>query len=224
MALIETLTIGVGAAVAKTALKRWLDDSDFALSVGTEIVDILKAKIPDFLTINKTERDFKRIAEEIAAQLVPFIENEAGNLPENEQQAAALAVAATFDKARISDKTLFEADLDPKTLTEIIRTSSPDATKDLGETTTTLYEKILAECSAYVIEITSTLPSFAHQSTSEMLKREGEIVQLVQKVLDELPKLRTSDNGRNADLGFRERLPPRCCPKSGPAAVVRRHG
>ena len=46
MALIETLTIGVGAAVAKTALKRWLEDSDVALSVGTEIVDILKAKIP----------------------------------------------------------------------------------------------------------------------------------------------------------------------------------
>ena len=41
MALLETLTIGVGAAVAKTVLKRWLEDSDFAEAVGVEIVDIL---------------------------------------------------------------------------------------------------------------------------------------------------------------------------------------
>lgn len=202
MALVETLITAVGAAVARTTLKRWLEDDEYARDISTSILGILEKKIPDLLTRSKAERDFRRIAEEVAAQLGPFIENEAGGLPENEREAAALAVADSFENARITDKTLFEADLDPKRLTGIIRVASPDVTKDLGAATMALYEKILAECAAYVIEITSTLPSFGHQSTGAMLQREGEIVDLVRKVLTELPKLSQAENGRDADLAF----------------------
>jgi hypothetical protein len=92
MALLETLTIGVGAAVAKSALKLWLQDSEIAAAAATTTVDILTKMLP-FEVRRPAQREFDRIADEVGAKLARFLEAECPDLPENETEAAALAVA-----------------------------------------------------------------------------------------------------------------------------------
>lgn len=138
----------------------------------------------------------------MAEQLQPFLKIEARDLPENEQKSAAFAVAGTFEQASITHALLFEKGLNPKALATHLQETSPETAKDLSDAATGLYNKMLGECATYVVEITSTLPSFAHQSASEMLKREGQIVELVKKVLTELPKLHAKGNVEDADRIF----------------------
>lgn len=59
MLLSETLLIAVGPAVAKTALKRWLEDEDYARDAGVAVIDMLKKKIPDLRTQKKAGRSFE---------------------------------------------------------------------------------------------------------------------------------------------------------------------
>ena len=202
MALLETLTVGVGAAVAKTALKRWLEDAEFAKDASASVVDILAKKVPDTIAQRRTARSLERVAEDVAEALAPFFETEAGGLPENEQKATAIAVADSLASAQFVGGDLFANDLDPQALEQLVRRAVPDAARDLSDAATSLYDKALRESCTYVIEITSTLPGFALQSAQEMLKREGEIERLVKKVFEELPKLQRGDGAQDADLAF----------------------
>ena len=81
MALVETLTVGVGAADAKSALKLWLKDSEIASAAATSTVDIL-AKLP-FSARRPAQREFDRITDEVGRSLERFLDAECPYLPEN---------------------------------------------------------------------------------------------------------------------------------------------
>ena len=49
MALIETVTIEVGAAIAKSILSLWLKDSTLGENISLSIVDLLKSRTSDVL-------------------------------------------------------------------------------------------------------------------------------------------------------------------------------
>jgi hypothetical protein len=49
MALLETLTVQLGTAVAKVVLKLWLRDATLAQDVATSFTDTLAARIPNLL-------------------------------------------------------------------------------------------------------------------------------------------------------------------------------
>ncbi len=203
MPLIEILTISVGTAVAKTALKFWLRDSELAQDISLGLVDILHKKIPGLISRRRTERQLERIAEEVAESLAPFFERESSGLPKNEQQAAALAVADTFNKSTITDKLLLSKDLEPIRIEQHLRKVSPDATRDLSGAAVVLYDAILRESCNYLIEIISAIPDFTLITTREILKREGEIVLLINKVLSELPKSPLyAQHGARSEIDF----------------------
>ncbi|TDI80938.1 MAG: hypothetical protein E2O79_08460 [Caldithrix sp.] len=44
MALLEMLTLGIGAGIAKGVLKIWLQDNEIALNGSEEIVELIKAR------------------------------------------------------------------------------------------------------------------------------------------------------------------------------------
>jgi hypothetical protein len=198
MALLETLTIGVGAAVAKSALKLWLKDSEIAAAAATSTVDILASKLP-FAVRRPAQREFERIAEEVGRALERFLEAECPDLPENEKAAASLAVAAALDRAAISDDLLFAKNLDPLALERHVLRVVPDGDRDLSGD---LYPRILRESCNYVIEITSTRPGFSLRAIQETLLREGEIAALVRRVLDEMPRSKGAGAGDESDEAF----------------------
>jgi hypothetical protein len=131
MTFIETLTVGVGAAVAKTALTLWLKDSEIAAAAATSTVDALAKMLP-FPVRGPTQREFQRIAEEVGRRLERFLETECPGVPENEKMAASLAVAGAFDRAGISDDLLFSKNLDPRALELHVLRVVPDADRDLS--------------------------------------------------------------------------------------------
>jgi hypothetical protein len=197
MAVLETLTIRVGAAVAKAALKLWLKDSEIAAAAAVSTVDIL-AKLP-FGVRRPAQREFERIADEVGRNLERFLEAECPNLPDNEKEAAALAVANALDRATISDDLLFAKNLDPLALERHVLQMVPDGHRDLSGD---LYPRILRESCNYVIEITSTLPGFTLRAMQETLQREGEIAALVKQVLEAMPLSRGAGAGDESDEAF----------------------
>ena len=198
MALIETFTIGVGAAVAKAARKLWLKDSDIAAAAATSTVDIVAKMLP-FSVRGPAQREFDRIAEEVGRNLERFLEAECPNLPENEKAAAALAVATALDRAAISNDVLFAKDLAPVALERHVLEMVPDGDRDLSGD---LYARILRESCNYIVEIRSTLPSFGLRAIQESLQREGEIIALVKQVLEAMPRSRGAGAGDESDEAF----------------------
>jgi hypothetical protein len=102
----------------------------------------------------------------------------------------ALAVAETLNKSRLSTEILLKQNLQPTQLEYYILTANPNVTRDFSEAATFLYQRILKECSTYIVDISSQLPSFTQLTFAEILKREDLISAKVDRVLKELHEIR----------------------------------
>ena len=188
--VIEALTIDLGAAVAKTVLKIWLGDPDVAASTSADIGEIVASKISSLLQQRRAGRAFDRIAEEVAEVLDARLSVEYGGLASNEKNAAILAVRDTLSQTPLTSDVLFGADLDPLRLEELYRSGKPDAAQRalLVPAAIQFYDRLLQEVCEYVVAITIGLPQFGDRATVEMLQRETELLELVKKVLESLPR------------------------------------
>ena len=189
MPLIETLTVTVGASVAKTLLRLWLKDEALALDLGLSLTDLAKAGGKSFLERRGLERSFERIAEEVAEKLDSYLEAEFSQVPENEVVAAIHAAQGTVDSAHLDLKALLSVDLEPLRLEAVLRAGTPTATADafLSDDGTAIYDFTLREASNYIVEVASTLPDFEVKRTRELLERDALLIDLVKEVLDRLP-------------------------------------
>ncbi len=195
MSLLEILTIHLGAAIAKSVLRFWLQDTEIAKDFALSTASILEKKIPDFLARRRTEQQFSRMSDDIATNLAVFFEKECTGIPENELSAAAIAVSDAITKANIGPSILFCSDLDPLQLEKFIRSSVPNMARDLSEGGLAAYDICLRESCNYIVEIYITLPDFSLRQTQEFLRRDSEIILLVRKVLEQLPKLQEQLDG-----------------------------
>ena len=185
------------SAVAKSALKLWLKDSEIAAAAATSTIDIL-AKLP-FGVRRPAQREFERIADEVGRGLERFLEAECPNLPDNEKEAASLAVASALNRAAINDDLLFSRNLNPLAIESHVLKTVPDAARDLNGD---IYARILRESCNYVVEIRSTLPGFGLRAIQETLQREGEIAALVKQVLEAMPRSKGAGAGDESDEAF----------------------
>jgi hypothetical protein len=76
MALIETLTLQVGPAIAKAILKVWLKDRRLAADIASSLVDLIKSKTADVIAQRRASRQFEEIGERVAESLLPVCEME----------------------------------------------------------------------------------------------------------------------------------------------------
>src|SRR5881227_1517354 len=118
MPLLEAVTIEVGAAIAKSILKLWLKDSTLGEDVSSSLIDLLKTKTSDLFAQRKGERQFADVGDKIGQSLLPLFEIEGARLDDSERTAVALAVAETFNKAKISSELLAECNLQPTRLAQ----------------------------------------------------------------------------------------------------------
>jgi hypothetical protein len=181
------LLLGLGAAVVKVACKVWLKDDAFAANASVEVVDIVRAKVSGELDQRSARRLFEDLEVPVAKKLGVLRQHEFAGMPDNEWSAGVLAVGDTLRRARFTDADIFAGDLDPLYLRRQIATGARGATRDLSEAGTALYDRLLTECCAYVVELTSTLPRFSVGAFAEILRRESVILQRVNEVLDRMP-------------------------------------
>ncbi len=189
MPLAETLISNVAPAIAKGILKRWIKD-DVGFFTGGGIVDAVKAITTDAFAQQKGKNQFESIGIQVAESLLPIFEVEGGRLDEGSRNAVAATLAEALNKAVITPKLLAEKDLDPTNLARHLKAAIPDATKNYSQDETALYDRLISECSQCIIDIASQLPQFTERTIAEVLRREGQLLDVAKKTLDEVQRIR----------------------------------
>src|SRR5437762_2058728 len=98
MAIVETVTISIGASVAKWIIGSWLGHG-LPKDVASRAIDDISKKVPDFIEQRRLRRQMEQIAELSARKLASLIEVEFRGLPENEAEAAVHAVSSVMSSA-----------------------------------------------------------------------------------------------------------------------------
>ncbi|MFI5584800.1 NACHT domain-containing protein [Amycolatopsis sp. NPDC051758] len=191
---LEASAIALTTAVVKAAAKVWLGDRPIAADASAKVFDLLEKQVTGLNDRRKLRLLFTNLESRVADRLLPFLEVEFRALPENERAAAVDAVRETFDRAALTDDDLFAADLDAGYLYRYLLRTVPGVTSLLSADATELYQRVLRECCAYLVQLTSTLPRFQPGALVEVLRRETEILETVRNVLAALPERRHPDD------------------------------
>ncbi|WP_103337876.1 NACHT domain-containing protein [Amycolatopsis sp. CA-126428] len=191
---IEASAIALTTAVVKAAAKIWLGDRPVAADASAKALDLLEKQVTGLNDRRKLRLLFTNLEDRVADRLLPFLDVEFRAVPENERAAAVEAVRETFECAALTDDDLFDADLDAAYLYRYLLRTVPRVTRLLSADATELYRRVLRECCAYLVQVTSTLPRFQPGALVEILQRETEILETVRNVLATLPERRHPDD------------------------------
>lgn len=191
---LEASAIALTTAVVKAAAKIWLGDRPIAADASAKALDLLEKQVSGLNDRRKLRLLFTNLEDRVADRLLPFLDVEFRAVPEHERAAAVEAVRETFERAALTDDDLFAADLDAAYLYRYLLRTVPGVTRLLSADATELYQRVLRECCAYLVQVTSTLPRFQPGALVKILQRETEILEAVRNVLATLPERRHPDD------------------------------
>jgi hypothetical protein len=204
---VTELVLVLCGAVVKTAFKLWVGDNTLADNLSADLTDMIKSRVSGSLDQRKVRARFGKMEEIVADQVLSILNTEFRNLDEGERNAAISAVTETFDRARLTDKVLFAGNLDPFYLENFVRQFTGQSTRDLSEGGTGLYDRVLAQCCAYIIEIADKLPHFQTGAFAELLGRDSQILARLEDVLERLPAPAKGDTGPDrVETAYRQRI------------------
>jgi NACHT N-terminal Helical domain 1 len=113
------------------------------------------------------------VPHEAASELASFGRNEFRGLDDGERAAALLAVGDAFERADLTDRTLFAVDVDAAKLASRRRAGRPRAKTDAGlsEAGGAFYDAALDRCCELYVRAVVQVPTFVGRSLAEMLNR-----------------------------------------------------
>jgi NACHT domain len=187
MPFLETLTLEVGASIAKALLTRWFNDADIISSTGSTVIDVIKTHTSDRIAQQRAQRQFETIGEKVAESMLPIFEVEGAGLDESTRTAIALAVAETLNGA--TSEMLAQRNFEPAAIANQLIIHSAHL-YHFSETEEHLYKRIVAESCEYIVDIASQLPHFTEKTLTEILKREGHLITITEHILQEVARLR----------------------------------
>lgn len=189
---LEVAAISLGAAVVRSAAQLWLGDREFAADLTSNFADLFSGRVTSRLDQRRIGRLFDDCADIVAKRLVMLLQLEYSTIPENEREAAVLAVRDTFANAHLNDEALFHADLDARLVERQLRPAAVRVTSTalLSEGGEQLYWLVLRESCSYLVEVVTTLPKFQVGALTELLRRETAVLNTLGAVLDRLPERR----------------------------------
>ncbi|WP_433444647.1 NACHT domain-containing protein [Nonomuraea sp. CA-141351] len=184
---MNEIVLMLAGAVVKTAFKIWVGDSALAENVTADTTDYFRDRVTGALNQRKARRWVEDLEERVLRRLEDYIEVEFRGIADNERAAAIAGVAESITKADLTDKAIFERDLDALRLKRLIQRRDRNATRDLSEQGAEMYDQILREACAYIISLTTSLPEFSANSFIELLRRDTIIIEKIDEVLARLP-------------------------------------
>jgi hypothetical protein len=200
MPLTTTLALSVGPAISNAILKMWLKDSTLLQDVSSSIVDLVKKKTEDAFAQQRAKRQFEEMGEKIAANLLPLFEAEDGIADGGGRIAVANSVADTLREVPITAELVAEKNLDPTHLAKYFLGARPAATSGFSGTETALYERIIKETCRWIVDVATQLPAFTEKTFAEVLKRENLLIDVVNKIYDELQRIQQGSEQSNQEL------------------------
>lgn len=189
MALVEVLTLQLGAAIAKSIFRLWIQDPAWAESTTSGLIDIINSKTQDITARQRGRRQLEEIGEKVALSLKPVLEAEQG-LAETTLEAIVFAVAQVLDKSRLDVALLLKTNLEPTLLANFMLSNTGNSTIGFSLSEKVLFERIVRQTCQYIVDIAASLPTFNERSISEVLKREDAIKQKADQILEEIKLIR----------------------------------
>ena len=203
---VGELVLVLCGVLVKTAFRLWTGDNAFADNLTADLTDMIKGRVGNALQQRKIRNHFARTEEMVADQLLTTLEHEYRDLDEGERNAAIIAVTMTFQRARLTDKQLFTADLDRLYLYQFVRRFKGNATSGLSEGGIALYDRVLEQCCGYIIVIADKLPGFQVDAFAELLRRSRQILDRQDEMLRLLPETSKDQQYASVDIAYRQLL------------------
>lgn len=199
MAILETVLLTLGPALAKAILKVWLKDSTVASEVSESVVDLLKSKTQDVIAQQRAKRQFESIGEKVAENIFQTFKNEGTDIPSERAEKIVRLAAKTLNTASITPSLLAKKNIDPLLLKKHLLTISATESNSLSKEELTVYERILSESAQYIVDIASSLPSFSEQTLGEVLKREDQLLSAAGEILNEVRRIKQTSEDTNPE-------------------------
>lgn len=186
---VSVAAVALGTSVARSAFKLWCGDNTVEAGLAETVADLLKDRFVGAIEQRRVARMFESFADTVAEKVLELNRHRFRDLPQNECEAAILAVQEVFAAAPFSNATLYRSDLDARYLERTLRRATPQLPRRfaLNEQGTAFFDLVLIESCTYVLEIVSTLPRFVPGAFAEVLRRLTAIEESVNRVLERIP-------------------------------------
>lgn len=184
-------------AVVLQAAKLILTDRADRAERHAELTELVRSQWTDTLSRRKALAQLDRMVNEVLERLLDRARQDFRDLDEHELTAAALAVGDTLAEADLSDRSLFEADLDARRLAIAVRAKVP-APIGLGEDALAVYHRLLDLACLCLVRMVTQLKPFPARAAAETLARLTGLAEQLAVILDRLP-FTTLDAPEGAD-------------------------
>jgi hypothetical protein len=183
----------IGTVIVKSACAIWLGAAGPAIG---DLSELLANRVRSRLERHRIELLFGQCTDIVAAKVLALLDYEFRGLPGNEINAAVLAVTDTFERAQLNNQALVQADLDARLVERQLAPARTAvlARAGLSEPAEALYNRVLRESCAYLVEVVTTLPRFEVGALTELLRRDTAILDTLRGVLTRLPERRGPDD------------------------------
>ena len=179
MVVLESMALSLAKTIVQKAAGAWIADRRTAEERKKELRALLTPKFrraaPEHLFLD-----------EAASELASF-GHEFRGLDDGDRAAALLAVRDAFERADLTDRTLFAVDVDAAKLARRLRAGQPRAktAAGLGEAGGAFYDAALDRCCELYVRAVVQVPAFVGRSLQEMLNRLSDLPdQVAARVVD----------------------------------------
>ncbi len=180
MPIFETISLTLGAAIAKHIIKSWLGDK--AGDISGELLDLLKGKAEIDSAHRETARRIEKIGEEVAIKLRPLFEAESSKASVPDIKLLTREVALTLAQTPIDAKQIIDYRFDAERLARQLLNARPEIVKNFSDAEASLYERFLREVCNEIVAIASELASFDRYFSETALQSQDHVLGLVEKI------------------------------------------
>ena len=204
MVVLESMALNLAKTIVQKAAAAWIADRRMAEERKKELRALLT---PRFRRASPEQR----FVDEAASELALFERNEFRGLNDGDRAAALLAVRDAFERADLTDRALFDVDVDAAKLASRLRAGQPRAktVAGLGEVGGAFYDAALDRCCELYVRAVAQVPTFVGRSLAEVLNRLSDLPdQITARVVKAWREAEaaTADPRANADTAVADRV------------------
>ncbi|MEU7139767.1 NACHT domain-containing protein [Nocardia sp. NPDC046473] len=200
----ELLAVRLGTTLVSRVASLMLARAHRNDGTRLDMDELIRRQIPGLRSQRSVRRQFEQVADAVAARVEPMLANEFRDVDGTERTAVVNAIADAFTRTDFSDAAVFQSNADPAQLSRRILAAVPPPV-GFSASGTALYNRLVAECCEYYVQIVRHLPVFTERAVAELLSRVDEIGQDIAKVIEQLPRRSLyAPDGADHDEAFRQ--------------------
>ena len=205
MSGLESVLLKLGIAATNALFASWLRGKTPGARPDESISQLLNRRIPGAIQRRKAQRQLDQVADQVTEQLQEFLNNEFGKVPENEIIAATVLVSDLFSSVERDANFLIASDLDAVKIEKYLREtcSKKISVAAFSQAGDFVFNRVLRETAAYVVELFTALPDYSARALTEILRRETTLLTMAEQILARLPTADEQEENRySTDMIF----------------------